>query len=260
MAAPSLEVRIRRDLGGADWLECEDASGIFYYSRQTKTASLEPPPKVLSLADALSTDPLYVSAQPPVVQQAVVLMRVGNWVVAEDNLGVFYQDIVSLKSYDEPPPELIVLLQKKREAEERQLRRQQRQEMQQELRRKWEQQYGQQGQQCQDTTLQMQRIQPHHSASPADPVQSTKEAIVKMRVANWAIAQDSLGEFYQNMVTGESFDVPPAELLHILRQRVGSTTAQAQHSQIMPTWHDLAAQAQSQYRSWPSSAAGIHLG
>eukprot|EP00448_Togula_jolla_P010443 CAMPEP_0170595884 /NCGR_PEP_ID=MMETSP0224-20130122/14805_1 /TAXON_ID=285029 /ORGANISM="Togula jolla, Strain CCCM 725" /LENGTH=276 /DNA_ID=CAMNT_0010920105 /DNA_START=70 /DNA_END=900 /DNA_ORIENTATION=+ len=275
MATPNLEVRILRDLGCAggtepDWLECEDACGIFYYSRRTKQAAIELPPEVLAAVEAMPAAPLYVPPPLSMAQQAVVLMRVGHWVIAEDALGVFYQNVVSLESFEQPPPELVLLLAKKREAEELQLRQQQllqlqkqqkqqqRQQLQLELRRKWEEQYGQQNPRYAPGPQQLQ-LNHAAAASQALSLPSAKEAVVKMRIANWAIAQDSMGEFYQNMATGESFDNPPAELVRILRQRVGSTPTQATPTQRTPTWHDLAAEAQPQYRSWAVDSLGIHF-
>eukprot|EP00448_Togula_jolla_P040089 CAMPEP_0170624294 /NCGR_PEP_ID=MMETSP0224-20130122/30155_1 /TAXON_ID=285029 /ORGANISM="Togula jolla, Strain CCCM 725" /LENGTH=263 /DNA_ID=CAMNT_0010950805 /DNA_START=35 /DNA_END=826 /DNA_ORIENTATION=+ len=256
-------------------------------------ASLELPPEILAASTAMLAAPLYVPT-PSLTQQAVVVTRVGHWVVAEDDLGVFYQNVHTLESHDVPPPELVALLQKKRQTEEQQLRQQrlkpllqqqqkqqqeeermQRHQMQMELRKKWEQQYGQQGpnatsldiQPTQSAAMKLQsnqpnplkiqpnpfeplKIPPHQSA----PVPASQETVVKMRVAHWAIAQDKLGEFYQNMITGESFDDPPADLLRILVSRVGPTPLQANLNQNMPTWNDLASKAQPQYRSWSYDA------
>eukprot|EP00448_Togula_jolla_P012298 CAMPEP_0170602176 /NCGR_PEP_ID=MMETSP0224-20130122/18252_1 /TAXON_ID=285029 /ORGANISM="Togula jolla, Strain CCCM 725" /LENGTH=296 /DNA_ID=CAMNT_0010926999 /DNA_START=61 /DNA_END=949 /DNA_ORIENTATION=+ len=244
-----LEVRIRCDLGsmtatGSDWLECEDAFGIFYYSLCTKMATLELPPEIRAAGVASLASPLCVPAPSTTAlkQQAMVLMNIGDWVIAEDDLGVFYQDKATMMTYDKPPPELMVLLEKKeRDDEKQQLRRQRRLERQQrhlELRKMWEQQYGKQ---CPDNA-------PRQEPDQSDFLELPERAIVKTRIANWAIAEDSLGEFYQDMVTGESFEDPPPELLSILRQRVGATPAQDHPNQNMPSWYDLAAQAQPEYR------------
>eukprot|EP00448_Togula_jolla_P025889 CAMPEP_0170650920 /NCGR_PEP_ID=MMETSP0224-20130122/46070_1 /TAXON_ID=285029 /ORGANISM="Togula jolla, Strain CCCM 725" /LENGTH=311 /DNA_ID=CAMNT_0010982635 /DNA_START=78 /DNA_END=1013 /DNA_ORIENTATION=+ len=280
MATPTLEVRIRRDLGAAsagepDWLECEDAFGVFYYSRRTRTAALELPPDVRRAALAMTSS--YATAEPSAhsaysAQQAVVLMRIGHWVIAEDNLGIFYQSVVTLESYDAPPPELQMLLHRKRQVEQQhqqqqllqqhqqQLPQQQRQERQERQERlqlqhdrleKWERQQGQK-QGLNSHTLPM-KVNPSppstvHSEPPV-PIHSSRGAVVTMRIAHWAVLRNSQGEFYQNMETGETFEDPPAELLRILRQRIGSPDdSDSISSKSMPTWHDLAAQAQPQYR------------
>mmetsp|Transcript_2174 Transcript_2174/g.5033 ORF Transcript_2174/g.5033 Transcript_2174/m.5033 type:complete len:270 (+) Transcript_2174:69-878(+) len=269
MAAPSLEVRILCDLGAAtgvpDWLECEDAFGIFYYSRLTKAAALELPAEVRKASVTMLAAPLYAPTPQASAPQAAVLMRIGHWVIAEDELGVFYQSAVTLESFDEPPPELVLLLKRKRDLEEQELWQQQQQPLRSErqllelqLRQKWEQQCAQRQQLAQ---LAPQQIQPLMSAPVKEqPLNPTEDAVVKMRVANWAVAQDTLGEFYQNMLTGEAFDDPPPELLRILKQRIGATPTRASVSQNMPTWSDLASEAHPQYRSWPAEAMALRFG
>eukprot|EP00448_Togula_jolla_P028074 CAMPEP_0170631240 /NCGR_PEP_ID=MMETSP0224-20130122/34508_1 /TAXON_ID=285029 /ORGANISM="Togula jolla, Strain CCCM 725" /LENGTH=232 /DNA_ID=CAMNT_0010959511 /DNA_START=60 /DNA_END=755 /DNA_ORIENTATION=+ len=232
MATPSLEVRILRDLEiegvGEDWLECEDSFGLFYFNRRTQMATLELPPVVAAIpieAPVLISDPVKT-------QEPVVLSCVGEWVVAKDDLGLFYYNTSSLESYDEPPPALLLLLQKMQAAqlcEERSPLRQRRPQRHQkpwqrqcELRRIWEQKYGQQ--------------QPHHAPSRIQTSHSAHghdEAIVQMRIANWAVARDSRGEFYQNMASGETFDEPPCELRCLFQQRM---TFQAQDKQNVPLW------------------------
>mmetsp|Transcript_37683 Transcript_37683/g.82754 ORF Transcript_37683/g.82754 Transcript_37683/m.82754 type:complete len:240 (+) Transcript_37683:86-805(+) len=224
MATQSLEVTILRDLadagfGGADWLECEDSFGIFYYHRHRQVASLELPRGLAAESEAVGSpsDSSRADAEPK------ILMSIGDWVIVEDDLGVFCQNTVSKESHDEPPPELVALFESEHAAEEKRLqqklRLQQQKEQQQEQRRlelrcKWEQQYGQQ---CLHSSPQ--RLQSKQSC----PLPSSQEAIVKMRIGIWAVATDSLGEFYQNMETRECFEDPPSELRSLIKQRIGST-------------------------------------
>jgi len=248
MATPSLEVRILRDLGTEEvgegvWLECEDSFGVFYFNRQTQTASLELPPD--AIASATVEAPLKIS-DPVKTQKADVLRRVGQWVIAEDDLGLFHYNTLSLESFDEPPPALLSFFQRmeaellrEQLAPQQQRGPQQRQQQpwqrQMELRRVWEQKYGQQ--------------HPHHTPKRQNNHSAHgqhDEAIVQMRIANWAVARDSRGEFYQNMVSGQVFDEPPSELLCLIQQRI---TSQAQGNQKVPIWIDLALQAKQEQSS-----------
>mmetsp|Transcript_33120 Transcript_33120/g.72159 ORF Transcript_33120/g.72159 Transcript_33120/m.72159 type:complete len:300 (+) Transcript_33120:94-993(+) len=289
MAMQNFNARILRELagkgcGGSDWLECEDSFGIFYYSRSMEKAVLELPSEVL----AEDKDKPVASAQHNVTQ-ATILMRVGKWILAEDDAGIFCQNTLSLECYDEPPEELLLLFQEEeRETEEKRLRQQheQQQQIQQErqlqlilqqqneqrlllsqkqqgqqrrllheqdeqqlrllreqsgpqlrrsqehseqqrrqrqlaLRKQWDQKYGQQYPYCSP-----QRTQPCQPCRSA-PLNPSQEAIVKMRVGSWAVAQDHLGEFYQNTETGECFESPPPEFLLLLEVRIGTTATQA---------------------------------
>lgn len=52
---------------------------------------------------------MQLPPQPPPPQSATVKAQLGDWLICEDEQGVFYQDSVTNDTYDNPPPELVGL-------------------------------------------------------------------------------------------------------------------------------------------------------
>merc|ERR1719345_645179 len=54
----------------------------------------------------------------------------------------------------------------------------------------------------------------HYAAAPV--AQVAQQAAVKQQIGQWMICHDAQGEFYQDSVTGQSYDHPPPQLLQLM--------------------------------------------
>jgi hypothetical protein len=228
----SAQVQVLRQLGG-NWLECQDAQGIFYFNQATKQQCDYPPPELaasMPKAAAASYQPAYapqaaaVPYQPayapqaamapsyaqqgavpqqPAASQAVVKFEIGIWKICEDAQGKFYFNTQTQQSYDQPPAELVQLVQQQQRQEQQQQQQQQ------------QQREALAYQQKQAMMTQQKKIVPK-PAAPL-PAASTPQVTVKATIGIWKICQDAQGEFYVNAQTQQSFDEPPPELLQLLQ-------------------------------------------
>jgi len=203
--------KVLRQLPGM-WLECEDSRGIFYYNPATKVATLESPPETIEQRDALSD--CNVPAPPR------VLRSLGRWLELNKDGEVFYFDTVTgLVSLD-PPPEATngepVLASLPEDAigevdapsETRPPQSTTGREMQTSPHK--EQQQQQQQQLQQNLPKQPQQSEQHNQHEP--------EACVKLKLGDYAVCEDSKGEFYVHLPTAEEFEEPPEELLLLVMQ------------------------------------------
>lgn len=119
MAAQMAGSQILRDFGN-NWLECQDALGIFYFNQATQQSADGVPPE---LAAAGVVAPVVAGVAPAMVQVAAapqVQMGVqpdgtavlrelpGSWLECQDAQGIFYFNSVTQQSSDAPPPEVMV--------------------------------------------------------------------------------------------------------------------------------------------------------
>eukprot|EP00811_Abedinium_folium_P010364 NODE_19587_length_836_cov_19.521862.p1 GENE.NODE_19587_length_836_cov_19.521862~~NODE_19587_length_836_cov_19.521862.p1 ORF type:complete len:174 (-),score=31.51 NODE_19587_length_836_cov_19.521862:292-813(-) len=77
-------------------------------------------------------------------------------------------------------------------------------------------------------------------------------AVEKLRLGSWIICEDGQGEFYQNTLTGQSYNDAPPELL-ALHQRY---TQQQQQQQPLQYAAAVAPQAYAAYMQPPQAAYG----
>jgi hypothetical protein len=102
------EAKVLQTFG--EWAICQDAQGKFYQNLRTKESYDQPPPE---LAMALQqSQPMAAPAAPPQPQtETKVLQQIGEWAICQDAQGLFYQNLRTKQSYDEPPPELATQMQ-----------------------------------------------------------------------------------------------------------------------------------------------------
>jgi len=162
-----------------------------------------------------------------------VLEQIGDWAVCEDAQGVFYHNLTTKQSFDNPPPELLQLVQAAQKGQTAPQNVQPAAQTQ-PAEAKVVQTVGEWAV-CQDAQgifyrnlrtnenydqvppeLRMLMQQPQ--VTQAAPPQPQAEAKVLQRIGDWAICQDAQGLFYQNTRTNETYDQAPPELLGQMQQ------------------------------------------
>jgi len=126
MAANSAQVI--RELGG-NWLECQDSQGTFYFNSETQESSEAFPGSLMGQpAVQQHTEshcpPKETSGAQPFQQNSLERMRLGDWIVCEDNMGVFYHHALTGQQFNEPPAELLQLYHEHRAREDARLQQQ----------------------------------------------------------------------------------------------------------------------------------------
>merc|ERR1712137_165293 len=67
----------------------------------------------------------------------------------------------------------------------------------------------------------------------ADFQQTGLQTVEKLRLGNWVICEDDQGEFYHDTMTGQSYDVPPQDLV-LLYQQYTAQQGDGAQSQLQP--------------------------
>jgi len=88
---------------------------------------------------------------------------------------------------------------------------------------------------------------PMAAPAPAPAPAAQPQAVTKMQIGCWTVAEDAQGEFYFNQQTGQSYDQPPAELLALVQQQDAQRQAAQQQQQ----------QQQRQYAQAPQGCAAM---
>lgn len=132
--AAQQQTEVLADLG-LNWLQCRDAQGIFFFNQETQQSRDTYPVELQGGQDPYQQAQYQVQGAPPVYQyqaglppvqvtggshmadfqqtglHTVEKLRLGNWVICEDDQGEFYHDAMTGQSYDAPPHDLVVLYQ-----------------------------------------------------------------------------------------------------------------------------------------------------
>lgn len=132
--AAQQQTEVLADLG-LNWLQCRDAQGIFFFNQETQQSRDTYPVELQGGQDPYQQAQYQVQGAPPVYQyqaglppvqvtggsqladfqqtglHTVEKLRLGNWVICEDDQGEFYHDTMTGQSYDAPPQDLVVLYQ-----------------------------------------------------------------------------------------------------------------------------------------------------
>jgi hypothetical protein len=88
------QTQVLRELGG-NWLQCQDAQGIFFYNSLTQQSSVDPPPELVQ-------QPKQQTAP-----QVEVLRELGGgWMQCRDAQGIFFFNQVTQQSSVDVPAEL----------------------------------------------------------------------------------------------------------------------------------------------------------
>eukprot|EP00747_Dinoflagellata_sp_TGD_P082858 gnl/TRDRNA2_/TRDRNA2_161859_c0_seq3.p1 gnl/TRDRNA2_/TRDRNA2_161859_c0~~gnl/TRDRNA2_/TRDRNA2_161859_c0_seq3.p1 ORF type:complete len:536 (-),score=91.82 gnl/TRDRNA2_/TRDRNA2_161859_c0_seq3:183-1790(-) len=283
----------------ANWLQCQDAQGIFYWNSATQQSSDEMPLELQQQAGGPGNQqgggqPIYPPGllqppnsgappgqQPPQQQQAPpgpgagpggqapaqIKQVLGNWSVCADAQGEFYWNNATQQSFDTPPPELMQLLQQQRNRPQQPPQQIPPRPKAPNMQRPpmnapppggapaevlgpaggdWLQCQDSQGIFYWNTTTQQSADELPPEVRQANPaggpqqawqggppmgqgqsfpdqppgqLQGSMNAQVKATLGVWSICQDAQGEFYWNNATQQSFDQPPPELAHLMRQQ-----------------------------------------
>jgi hypothetical protein len=106
MAAAQPQANVLRELPD-NWLECQDAQGIFYFNKVTQQSADFPPAGLITNVEVAPVAPTVVQATAP--GQPQILRDLGkNWLECLDEQGIFYFNQVTSQSSDTLPPELAV--------------------------------------------------------------------------------------------------------------------------------------------------------
>lgn len=179
--------QILREMGG-DWLECQDAQGIFYHNAVTKE-SVDTLPAELLMYNGAVAQPV-MQPQPvvqqlggsfqPIVQpqeQAAVLRELpNNWLECQDAQGIFYFNSLTQQSMDTCPPELLAPQQPV----------------------------------VMSAPVAAPMVAPTVAAAAPNPIEGPSTILAEL-ANGWLECRDNLGVYYFNQFTQLSSDTRPAE-------------------------------------------------
>lgn len=226
--------KVLRELPGG-WLECEDFRGTFFYNVVSKVTTQEMPQEVRE-----GQAPVSSGAALPAPPQVLRTLG-GSWLELDKDGEVFYFNsetgLVSVNmppeaEMDEPTP-----LTSSPPAEnnmsssivERVLA-----DVRDVLKETAEVETTSPNTPCEPPPAPTPQA-PSQEQQPQQPSeQQDPEACIKLKLGEYAVCEDSAGEFYVHVPTGEEFEEPPEELLLLVMQLKAQEQQQMSAPRAMP--------------------------